>query len=162
LTIEHAGPIPRELRPLIGTWVFGCDVCQDVCPFNAGGGEPADPALAPRSLEHALPDLVALAARNTNQLRRYVKRTALRRIPRASLLRNVAVALGNTGSPDALPAVRGLLADRDPLVRGHAVWALARLGGNVAGLTDDDPFVAEEITAAAARTSSPPRTPPAP
>ncbi|HET9625423.1 MAG TPA: tRNA epoxyqueuosine(34) reductase QueG, partial [Kofleriaceae bacterium] len=85
LTIEHAGAIPRELRPAIGTWVFGCDLCQEVCPFNAGKG-PADaaidPLLRPRSREHALPDLVALAGKGANQLRQLVKRTALRRVPR--------------------------------------------------------------------------------
>ncbi len=82
LTIEHRGPIPRELRPAIGTWVFGCDVCQEVCPFNAGAGEPPEPRLAARSLDHALPDLIALAGKGANQLRQFVRRTALRRIPR--------------------------------------------------------------------------------
>src|SRR5262245_2370601 len=119
LTIEHRGPIPHELRPAIGTWVFGCDVCQEVCPFNAGAGEPAEPALAPRDSAHALPDLVALAGKGTNQLRQFVKRTALRRISREMLLRNVAVALGNTHDPAAVPALRALLEHRSPLVREH-------------------------------------------
>src|SRR5947207_1926412 len=82
LTIEHHGAIPRELRAAIGTWVFGCDICQEVCPFNAGAGPDAgevDRLLRPRTLEHALPDLVALASRGANQLRRLVKRSALRR-----------------------------------------------------------------------------------
>ena len=127
LTIEHQGAIPVELRASIGTWVFGCDVCQEVCPFNAGKGEAHDPALAPRSHQHALPDLVALAMLNTNQLRQFVKRTALRRASRESLRRNVAVALGNTGDARAIPALEHLLADRSALVREHAAWALTRL-----------------------------------
>jgi epoxyqueuosine reductase len=150
LTIEHHGVIPRELRTSIGTWVFGCDVCQEVCPFNAGAGEPHDPLLQPRSLEHALPDLVALAAAPTNQLRQRVKRTALRRIPRAVLLRNVAVALGNTRDPGAVPSLVALLADREPLVRAHAAWALAQHDANHPALaelraTESDPIVCAEL-----------------
>ena len=130
LTIEHHGSIPVELRPAIGTWVFGCDVCQEVCPFNAGAGEAPDPMLRPRTPEHALPDLIALASKNTNQLRQYIKRTALRRISRHVLLRNVAVALGNTGSPDAIPALEALLEHRHELVREHAQWAIERIRTN--------------------------------
>jgi epoxyqueuosine reductase len=166
LTIEHHGAIPRELRAQIGTWVFGCDVCQEVCPFNTGAG-PAegeiDPLLRPRSVEHALPDLVALAARGANQLRQLVRRTALRRVPRDALLRNVAVALGNTGDPRAIPPLVALLGHRAPVVRGHAAWALGELGAGdvLAAHTDDDPFVAGELTAAR-RTAATPRTPPPP
>ena len=128
LTIEHHGVIARELRAAMGTWVFGCDVCQEVCPFNAGTGEPGDPALAPRTMEHALPDLVELASKGANQLRRFVKRTAMRRVPREVLMRNVAIALGNTGDPAAIPALVALTREGSPLIRGHAVWALHRLG----------------------------------
>jgi epoxyqueuosine reductase len=156
LTIEHHGPIPRELRASIGTWVFGCDVCQEVCPFNAGAGPAAsevDPLLRPRSIEHALPDLVALAAKGANQLRQLVRRTAMRRVPRDALLRNVAVALGNTHDPRAIPPLVALLGHRAPLVRGHAVWALGELGaaGVLAAHADPDPFVASELTWARAR-----------
>jgi epoxyqueuosine reductase len=166
LTIEHHGVIPRELRASIGTWVFGCDVCQEVCPFNAGAGPAAsevDPLLTPRSVEHALPDLVALAARGANQLRQLVKRTALRRVPRNALLRNVAVALGNTHDARAIPALVGLLAHRAPLVRGHAAWALGELGAGdaLAAHADLDPFVAGEVTAAR-QTAATRRTPPPP
>ena len=166
LTIEHHGVIPRELRASIGTWVFGCDICQEVCPFNAGAGPAAseiDPLLGPRSLEHALPDLVALAGKGANQLRQLVKRTALRRVPRDVLLRNVAVALGNTHDPRAIPALVALLGHRAPLVRGHAVWALAELGASemLAGHADPDPFVAAELTAARG-TAATRRTPPPP
>jgi epoxyqueuosine reductase len=167
LTIEHRGAIPRELRAAIGTWVFGCDVCQEVCPFNAGAGAAGevDRWLRPRSIDHALPDLVALAGKGANQLRQLVKRSALRRAPRDALLRNIAVALGNTGDPRAIPALVGLLGHRAPQVRGHAVWALGELGASeaLASYHDDDPFVADELAAArraaALRTpSQPPRT----
>lgn len=151
LTIEHQGAIPRALRASLGTWVFGCDVCQEVCPFNAGAGPTAaqiDPLLRPRTVEHALPDLVALASKGANQLRQLVKRTALRRVSRDALLRNVAVALGNTGDPRAIPPLVALAGHRAALVRVHAVWALGVLGaaGVLAQITDDDPAVAEELT----------------
>ncbi|MEO7734242.1 MAG: tRNA epoxyqueuosine(34) reductase QueG, partial [Kofleriaceae bacterium] len=168
LTIEHHGEIPRALRAAIGTWVFGCDICQEVCPYNAGAGHRAgapeiDPRLRPRSLEHALPDLVALAAKGANQLRQLVKRTALRRVPRDALLRNVAVALGNTGDARAIPALVALLGHRTGLVRGHAAWALGELGAAdvLAAHRDDDPFVIAELTAAR-ETAATPRTPPPP
>ncbi|HLL22966.1 MAG TPA: tRNA epoxyqueuosine(34) reductase QueG [Kofleriaceae bacterium] len=161
LTIEHHGVIPRELRDAIGTWVFGCDICQEVCPFNAGKATPAvDPRLAPRDHEHALPDLVALAAKGSNQLRHFMKRSALRRVPRHILDRNVAVALGNTGSPDAIPALHGLVAHRSPIVRAHAVWALAKLGVVVELPDEADPIVLDELSAI--RTTDPPRTPRSP
>ncbi|MGN6104079.1 MAG: tRNA epoxyqueuosine(34) reductase QueG [Kofleriaceae bacterium] len=155
LTIEHHGAIPRELRASIGTWVFGCDVCQEVCPYNAGKPPPADPRLAARSLDHALPDLIALAARGANQMRQFVRRSALRRVPRDVLLRNVAVALGNTGAPEAIPALISLLESRDPLVRGHAAWALGRFADpaaraalEAAQAREGDPFVLDELAAA--------------
>jgi epoxyqueuosine reductase len=164
LTIENTGPIPRALRPAIGTWVFGCDICQEVCPFNAGKGaaDLVDPLLRPRSLDHALPDLVALAGKGANQLRQLVKRTALRRVPRDLLLRNVSVALGNTGDPRAIPPLVALLGHKSPIVRGHAAWALGQLGAAaLLPATDDDPFVLDELTSAR-RTPAPPRTPPPP
>lgn len=150
LTIEHEGVIPRELRAQVGTWVFGCDVCQEVCPFNAGAPKPGDepePRLRPRTTEHALPDLIALAHIGANQLRQFVKRTALRRISREVLLRNVAVALGNTGSRDAIPALVSLLSHASPVVRAHAIWALRQLRADdiVAAHVDDDPIVRVEM-----------------
>lgn len=165
LTIEHRGSIPRELRPAIGTWVFGCDVCQEVCPFNAGEGSDPDPLLRPRSIDHAVPDLVALAAKGANQLRQFVRRTALRRVSREILLRNVAVALGNTGDAAAIPALVALLAHRTPIVRGHAAWGLGRLGAREPLVhllaTEPDAFVRDELTAAL-ETPGSPRTPPPP
>lgn len=162
LTIEHHGTIPVELRAAIGTWVFGCDVCQEVCPFNDGKAGAPDPLLVARSIEHATPDLVALARMNTNQMRQLVRRTALRRVPREVLQRNVAIALGNTGDPEAVPVLGELLGNRSAIVRAHAAWALGQfvarsstartlLDAALAGETDLD--VRAELTAAASRSS---------
>ncbi|MEB2313641.1 MAG: tRNA epoxyqueuosine(34) reductase QueG [Sorangiineae bacterium] len=130
LTIELTGAIPRELRPLIGTHVYGCDICQVVCPYNskesAGARAPEfepRPALDP-------PELVALLELGAAGYRKLVKRTALRRSNRYTLARNAAVALGNTGAPGAVaPLARALANHPSALVRGHAAWALGRLGG---------------------------------
>jgi len=125
LTIEHLGTIPRDLRPKMGAMIFGCDICQDVCPFNAGTGEAAAPELAPR---REPPDLIELLEVGASQFRRFVRRSALRRIHRPQLLRNVCVALGNSGDARAIPALRRAMAREGPLVRAHAAWALGRLG----------------------------------
>lgn len=167
LTIEHDGVIPVELRAAMGTRVFGCDVCQEVCPWNAAGParHPPDPALTPRDADHAAPDLVRLATIGANQLRQFVRRTALRRIDRPRLQRNVAVALGNSGDPRALPALIALAQNPVALVRAHAAWGLGQLGVTVPSVRaaaaaalaepDDDPEVAAERAAAADRLTAP-------
>ncbi len=125
LTIEHRSAIPAALRPLLGNWIFGCDLCQEACPWNEDARNPAGAEeLAPH-----LPELLALDAAG---FRARFGRTAVRRAKRRGLLRNVAVALGNSGNPAAVPALVGALADPEPLVRGHAAWALGRLGGSTA------------------------------
>src|SRR5215831_14955602 len=125
LTIENRGPIPRELRPHIGMWLFGCDVCQEVCPWNPPTGEDCDQSLMPR-----LPELLALDDASFG--RRFGK-SAIKRAKRRGLLRNAAVVLGNTGNRDAVPALAEVL-EREPetLVRSHAAWALGELGGRSA------------------------------
>jgi epoxyqueuosine reductase len=130
LTIELAGSIPRELRPSIGRWVFGCDVCQEVCPFNQSPKPRAsDPQLA-AAPELSDPDLVALLELSSSGYRRLVRGTALRRVSRPRLQRNAAVALGNTRNLDAVvPLARALSSNPSSLVRGHVAWALGRLGG---------------------------------
>jgi epoxyqueuosine reductase len=156
LTIENKGPIARELRPLIGARVFGCDECQDVCPFNASeAARPAAPELAPERMRAEI-DLVELLELGAAAYRRLVRQSAMRRIGRDQLKRNAAVALGNSGDARAVaPLVRALSADKSALVRAHAAWALGRLGGaearralEEASQSDIDETVREEATAA--------------
>lgn len=158
LTIENKGPIARQLRPLIGARVFGCDECQDVCPFNASEApRPAAPELAPEPMRAEI-DLVELLELGAAGYRRLVRRSAMRRIGRDQLKRNAAVALGNSGDPRAIaPLVRALSTDRSALVRAHAAWALGRLGGaearralEEASQDDVDETVREEANAALA------------
>jgi epoxyqueuosine reductase len=130
LTIEHRGSIPPALRPGLGNMVFGCDICQDVCPFNARAPDrhTPDPALSPAAPDGGAPDLLRLLALGSNQRRRLVKDTALHRASREQLVRNACVAAGNAGDARAVPALVRLLGDRSAVVRGHAAWALGRLG----------------------------------
>jgi epoxyqueuosine reductase len=125
LTIENPAAIPRPLRPLIGTWIFGCDLCQEVCPWNAAARS-GDAEFRPRK-DLARPELVWLLGLGAAQFRRYVKRTALRRIGRTQLLRNVAVALGNAGTAAEVPAILIALMREPPLLREHLYWALGRI-----------------------------------
>ena len=122
LTIEHRGPIPAALRPKLGNWIFGCDVCQEVCPWNVSGGNAHDDALMP-----FLPGLMAL---DDEGFRRRFGKSAVARTRRRGLLRNAAVVLGNTGNRDAVAVLARTLGDEiEPLVRSHAAWALGQLGG---------------------------------
>jgi epoxyqueuosine reductase len=130
LTIEIRGDIPEPLRPAVGDMIFGCDVCQDVCPYNAAAPDraPADEDLGAADVEDALPDLLALVELGSGGWKRWMKGRAPRRAGRAGMLRNVCVALGNAGDRRALPALRRL-AESDPseVVRRHARWAIERL-----------------------------------
>ncbi len=127
LTIELCGPIPRELRPHLGNRIFGCDLCQEVCPWNRRfARSTTEPAFQP-GLEATAPRLLALMSLDEGGFRRSFQGRAIRRARRRGLLRNVAVALGNWGDPAAVPALAHALHDAEPLVRGHAAWALGRI-----------------------------------
>ena len=123
LTIEHRGEVDEALRPLIGEWGFGCDVCQDVCPWNRKAATTAEPAFASANA----PPPEALLALDEGSFRDRFRRTALWRARRSGLLRNAAIVLGNRRDPAAAPALRAALADHDPVVRDAAAWALSRL-----------------------------------
>ena len=162
LTIEHRGAIPRELRRALGTRIFGCDVCQEVCPFNAAAPARIAPdaglALTVRAAEKSAPALIRTLGLGAAQMRQLVRGTPLRRAGRDGLLRNVCVALGNAGDPAAIPALaRALAGDRSSLVRGHAAWALGQLGARdvLAAARDRDPSVESEIAAALAELTPP-------
>jgi epoxyqueuosine reductase len=132
LTIESKGPIPRELRPLIGNRIFGCDICQEVCPFTRKfSSVSSEPSYSARS-ELDGPPLVELADRllslSGEEFREVFAGTAVRRARREGLLRNVCVALGNWGSDAAVPVLGAALRDPSPLVREHAAWALESIG----------------------------------
>ena len=129
-TIEQRGAIPPELRPLLGDWVFGCDICQDVCPYTKAAAPDPDPGFLPRSVENAYPSLQGLLTMTDAEFRDRYRETAVTRAKRRGLARNAAVALGNTGTERDIPFLSAAFARHDePLVRGHAAWALARIGG---------------------------------
>lgn len=132
LTIEHRGPIPRELRPLIGDWIFGCDICQDVCPPARKGRVADHPPFQAASVDAARPALIPLLGIGEEEFRERFAGSPVRRPRREGLQRNVAVALGNGGDRRAVPALIEALRAATPLVRGHAAWALGRLGGEEA------------------------------
>lgn len=131
LTIELKGAIPRHLRPLMGNHVFGCDICQEVCPYNIKAVPTLDPAYAPREGLFA-PALVELLSLTAAEFRRRFRGSPILRAKRRGLLRNVAVALGNIGNSAAVPALGRALNDDEPLVRSHAAWGLGRIGGGPA------------------------------
>ena len=128
LTIEAKGDIPGELRDGVGGMVYGCDVCQEVCPYNRKFSSPAsEPAFAPRSWAVS-PSPLDWMTMSPEAWREFSAGSPVKRAKRRGFLRNVAVALGNSGDPAAIPALSAALDDEEPLVRSHAAWALGELG----------------------------------
>jgi len=127
LTIELKGWIPRSLRPLIGNHIFGCDICQEICPYNAKAPTSSEPAFAPRAGLYA-PQLIPFLALDEKEFRQRFSGSPVLRAKRRGFLRNVAVALGNLRSTTAVPALIGALRDQEALIRGHAAWALGEIG----------------------------------
>jgi epoxyqueuosine reductase len=173
LTIEHAGPIPTELRAKIGNRIFGCDICQEVCPFNqrfatearepAYGArrpgeppfgvqpEPGSPSSYPGTASPSLIELLETAL-DEEAWDSFSRGSAIRRAGRAGFARNVCVGLGNWGSPEAVPVLTSALSDTEPLVRAHAAWALGRVDSaearealDRAVASEADPFTREEL-----------------
>jgi epoxyqueuosine reductase len=125
-TIEHKGSIADEFADRLGDWVFGCDICQDVCPWNRKAPPGRTPELEPLP-EWTNPDLIAWLSSDAGPFRRSLKGTALSRAKRSGLLRNAALVLGQRGTVTAVPALISRLDDPDPVIRGAAAWALGRI-----------------------------------
>jgi epoxyqueuosine reductase len=160
LTIELKGWMPRHLRPLLGNHVFGCDICQEVCPYNVKARETAEAAFGPKPGLYA-PQLIPLLSMTTAEFHARFRGSPILRAKRRGFLRNVAVALGNIKDQTAIPALIRALDDKEPLVRGHAAWALGQIGTHAArealqrGLEmETDPEVLDEINAATAHMQS--------
>ena len=161
LTIELKGFIPRHLRPLIGNHIFGCDICQEVCPYNVKASSTEEPSYLPRQGLYA-PDLIELLSIDEQEFCRRFRGNPIVRAKRRGFLRNVAVALGNNAGPQAVPALTDALNDQEPLVRGHVAWALGRIGSSEALaalrqklLSEENPEVKTEIEEALREASNP-------
>jgi epoxyqueuosine reductase len=155
LTIEHKGPIPRDLRPLMGNRIYGCDDCLAVCPWNKFAQQGREAKLAARDTLTA-PGLADLARLDDAAFRALFTKSPVKRTGRDRFVRNVLIAIGNSGEPALVPVAEERLDDAAPLVRGAAVWALSRLAGRerLVALAaerragESDPTVAEEWAAA--------------
>ncbi len=128
LTIEHKGPIPLDLRPLMGNRIYGCDDCLAACPWNRFATPTAHAAFLPRA-ELIGPRLVELAALDDAGFRRMFSGSPIKRIGRNRFVRNVLTAIGNSGDAALRPVAARLTGDPDPVVADAAAWALARLSG---------------------------------
>ncbi len=165
LTIENRGPVPIPLRPLMQDWVFGCDICQDVCPVNRKAAPARRPLPSPQPPSGEAPfagtpperviDLVAVLEMTLEEFQANFRGSPVKRARWSGLLRNACVALGNSANPRAIPALLAALEHTEALVRGHAAWALGRLGGPKAATAlrsaltiEEDPWVREEIESA--------------
>jgi epoxyqueuosine reductase len=152
LTIElRDRPIPVELRDGVGDWLFGCDVCQDVCPWNRKAPASSEAAFEPRA-DLSPVDCAAVLKMTAAEFEEQFGETPLARPGRAGVLRNACIVLGNSGDQGALPPLMSALRDEEPLVRGAAAWALGRIGGQDARVAleshaavEDNPEVAQEI-----------------
>ena len=159
-TIENRGAIPRELRPLMMDWIFGCDICQEVCPVNRKAMPTGEPAFQRGNL--ATLDLLEILSLTEEEFLEKFAGTPIMRTKLVGLKRNACVALGNRREPSAVPALSRSLYGEGALVRGHAAWALGQIGGQAArralqqaGAAERDEEVSEEINAALAEIESP-------
>jgi len=123
-TIELRGSVPEDMRAGIGRHVFGCDICQDVCPWNSRAPVADEPAFEPRHFAPALEDLAALTQ---DEFREMFRSSPIQRAKYAGFLRNVAIAMGNSGQPKFREPLERLAAFPDELVAEHARWALERI-----------------------------------
>jgi epoxyqueuosine reductase len=127
LTIELKGWIPIALRPLMGNWIYGCDICQEVCPFNRFAEPMPETGVSAMNIDEMAPPLLDILALDEEAFNHRFRGTPIKRIKRTRLLRNACVAAGNWGDSAAVPYLVELLADEEPILRGHAAWALRQI-----------------------------------
>jgi epoxyqueuosine reductase len=130
LTIELRGVIPRKLRALMGDWIFGCDICQDVCPVNKKASKSNLGAFYQRP-GFSTPDLVEILSMDQAEFSRKYKNSPIKRTKLVGLKRNACVALGNNGDPNAIKALSTALKMTETVIRIHAAWALGMIGGKI-------------------------------
>lgn len=131
-TIENKGWVPADLRTKFGNWMYGCDVCQDVCPFQRFAPGTQWPELRPHEMNRAAPWLKNALTITEAQFQEQYRGSAIPRIKRARWVRNACIAAGNSGDESLAPFLATLLRDESPLVRGHAAWGYHRLQGHFA------------------------------
>ncbi len=151
LTIEHRSPIDVELRPQMGNWILGCDICQEVCPWNRKPHAIGEDSFRPLADHNPLP-MLKLFDLTDDDFRTRFRKTPLWRPKRRGILRNAAIALGNEANPEAIPALHRGLNDCETLVRGASAWALRRFKSQTAldhlqrrAAIEDDAYVLSEI-----------------
>ncbi len=157
LTIELKSPIPVDFRRTMGNWIFGCDICQQVCPWNQRFADTNKERSLVGSNQFVPPQLIKELSLSAGEFKSKFKGSPIKRAKRRGYLRNVAVALGNLKSPAAVPQlITTLQTDPEPLVRGHAAWALGQIGNDPARRSlqeardhENDPYVLGEILSAA-------------
>jgi epoxyqueuosine reductase len=155
-TIEHRGALPEAAREMVGEWVFGCDVCQEVCPLNQAEAVPGEPAFEAQAHRTDL-DLAGLLGLDRDGYVEAFRGSAMKRAKLEGLQRNAAVAMGNRRDPRYVESLGRALREGEAVVRGHAAWALGRIGGVAATAelgraaeSERDPEVVAEIAAALA------------
>lgn len=165
LTIELKGHIPRDLRGGMKNWIFGCDECQDVCPWNRFSPESSEGIFQPREEENPA-DLLAIIAMDDDAFRQQFRGTPLWRAKRRGIVRNACVVLGNQKESRALPQLMKLASDNEPIVRAAAIWAIGEMAAKAEGTQasemlqrqlarEDDAEVRDELQFALSRFSLP-------
>ena len=151
LTIEYRGSIPRHLRHLIGNKIFGCDECQETCPWNRFARKTSEKCFSPGE-GYEMPDLIPLVGITPGEFEQRFKKSPIYRATRDGFVRNVVTALGNSGKHEAIPVLEKALLDSSPLVRASSAWALGAISRDLAGeillkaqKRENNPLVLEEI-----------------